>query len=94
MPLYVIKWARQDYNNALSELTKYIEYTNDPPARRKEVLNLLEWLKTAVKAPAQATTPNVQPQQPVQTTPPAPSPQPARNNTGTGTPQMQEVPLQ
>ncbi len=95
MNLGLLYYHRKDYNNALSELTKYIEYTNDPPARRKEVLNLIEWLKTAGKAPAQATTPNVQPQQPAQTqTPPAPSPQPAQDNTGTGTPQMQEVPLQ
>ncbi len=92
--LGLLYYHKKDYKDTLSELTKYIEYTNDPPAKRKEVLNLIEWLKVAVKTPAQATTSNVQ-QQPVQTEAnPAPSATPTQNNKATGTPQMQEVPLQ
>jgi tetratricopeptide (TPR) repeat protein len=92
--LGLLYYHKKDYKDSLSELTKYIEYTNDPPAKRKEVLNLIEWLKVAVKTPAQTTIPNIQ-QQPVQTeTSPAPSATPAQNDKATGTPQMQEVPLQ
>lgn len=86
MNLGLLYYHRKDYNNALSELTKYIEYTNDPPDKRKEVLNLIEWLKTAIKSsPQQAhpSQPNTQP-----------APPPSQDNTNTGTPQLKEVPLQ
>ncbi len=83
MNLGLLYYHRKDYRSALSELTRYIEYTNDPPEKRKQVLNLIEWLKAAVKS---------QPQQKNQ--PAQPAAQPARNNPNTGTQQMQEVPLQ
>ena len=95
MNLGLLYYHRKDYKDALSELTKYIEYTNDPPAKRKEVLNLIEWLKTAVKSPAQPAAPASQQQQPPAVSPvPAPAPAPGQTNNTSATPQMQEVPLQ
>jgi len=89
--LGLLYYHRKDYNNALTELTKYIEYTNDPPAKRKEVLNLIEWLKIAVKN-APGTIQNEQPTQPQSA--PAQMNVPSKNNTNSGTPAVQEVPLQ
>ncbi len=92
--LGLLYYYKKDYKDSLSELTKYIEYTNDPPAKRKEVLNLIEWLKVAVKTPVQPTSPSIQ-QQPVKAeTSSVPPTAPAQNNKATVTPQMQEVPLQ
>lgn len=78
MNLGLLYYHRKDYGNALRELTRYIEYTNDPPAKRKEVLKLIEWLKSAVKSA---------PQQPA-------SAQPAGSTATTGATQMKEEPLQ
>jgi tetratricopeptide (TPR) repeat protein len=89
--LGLLYYHRKDYNNALTELTKYIEYTNDPPAKRKEVLNLIEWLKIAVKN-APGTIQNEQPTQPQSA--PVQMNVPSKNNTNSGTPAVQEVPLQ
>lgn len=90
--LGLIYYYRKDYKNALNELTKYIEYTNDPPAKRKEVLNLIEWLKIAINT--QSTAPNVQqpvtPQTSTVQTPTAPQSNPAPYVTKG----VKEVPLQ
>ncbi len=91
MNLGLLYYHRKNYKAALSELTGYIEYTNDPPEKRKQVLNLIEWLKTAAKSEPQQAQP-AQQQQPLQPTP-QPAPPPAQNNTNDGTQQIQEVPL-
>ena len=95
MNLGLLYYHRKNYKDALSELTKYIEYTNDPPAKRKEVLNLIEWLKTAVKTPSQQQPSGISTAPaPAPVPAPAPAPSPAQNNNPGGTPQMQVVPLQ
>ncbi len=93
MNLGLLYYHRKNYKDALSELTKYIEYTNDPPAKRKEVLNLIEWLKTAVKTPSQQQPSGIS-TAPAPAPATAPAPSPAQNNNPGGTPQMQVVPLQ
>lgn len=95
MNLGLLYYHRKDYKDALTELTKYMEYTNDPPQQRNQVLNLIEWLYVAVKTSSPAAAPQ---QQPVsQQTPAAPAPQQAPGSTNSAAPgpqQMQEVPLQ
>ncbi len=63
MALGLLYYHRKDYTDAQTELTAYMEYTNDPPETRKEILNIIEWLVTAIKA-SQQQTPQGQAQQP------------------------------
>jgi len=89
MNLGLVYYNRKNYKNALSELTKYIEYTNDPPEKRKEVLKLIEWLKTVIKSSPQQSAPAMQTKEPAQL-----GSQPVQNNSNRGGAQIREVPLQ
>ncbi|MGB9735962.1 MAG: tetratricopeptide repeat protein [bacterium] len=89
--LGLLYYHRKAYKDALKELTAYIEYTNDPPAKRKEVLNLIEWLKIAINT--QATKPNSQQQPATPQSAPVQNTVPSPNNVNTDTKGVQEVPL-
>ncbi|MCL4558876.1 MAG: tetratricopeptide repeat protein [Deltaproteobacteria bacterium] len=93
MNLGLLYYHRKDYRDAMDELTAYIEYTNDPPEKRKEVLNLIEWLQIAIKSQQSQQSQQTQQQQFQPGTQPA-APPPAQNNINNGTQQLQEVPLQ
>ncbi|MCL4479205.1 MAG: tetratricopeptide repeat protein [Deltaproteobacteria bacterium] len=83
MNLGLLYYNRKDYDRALLELTRYMEYTNDPPEKRKEILKIIEWLKYTI------TTSNKSTRQLQQTQPSQQSP---ANNTAS--PQIKEEPLQ
>lgn len=88
MNLGLLYYHRKNYKNALTELTKYMEYTSDPPQQRKQVLDLIEWLYVTVKSSSPASQQQVAPAPAAQQVPGT------TQGSSTGSPQMQEIPLQ